>query len=81
MQPLELVHEAGRPLLFLKNFGGEPLDRLLGSPIELGHLLQLAIGIVAALGKALQRGILHKDIKRFCRSKSFRYDVRNDMND
>ena len=63
VRPLELVHEAGRTLLLLEDSGGEPLDRLLGSPLELGHFLQLAIGIVTALGKAHQRGLIHKDIK------------------
>ena len=43
--------------------GGEPLERLLGAPMEVGRFLRLAIGIVAALGKVHQRGLVHKDIK------------------
>ena len=34
----------------LEDSGGEPLNRLLGAPLELGHSLRLAIGIAAALG-------------------------------
>jgi serine/threonine protein kinase len=41
----------------------EPLDRLLGMPMEVGRFLGLAIGIAVALGKLHQRGLVHKDIK------------------
>jgi serine/threonine protein kinase len=43
--------------------GGEPLDRLLGVPMEVGRFMRLGIGIAAALGKLHQRGLVHKDIK------------------
>ena len=62
-RPLELVREGGRTLLVLEDPGGEPLARLLGAPMEVGRFLRLAIGIAAALGKAHQRGLVHKDIK------------------
>ena len=42
---------------------GEPLDRLLGAPMEVGRFLGLAIAIAAAVGKLHQRGLVHKDIK------------------
>ena len=63
VRPLELVHDRGRTMLVLEDSGGEPLDRLLGAPMEVGHFLRLAIATVAALGEAHQRGLLHKDIK------------------
>jgi PAS domain S-box-containing protein len=63
VQPLELVRDGGRTMLVLEDPGGEPLDRLLGAPMETGRFLRLAIGIVAALGKAHQRGLVHKDLK------------------
>jgi PAS domain S-box-containing protein len=63
VRPLDLVREAGRPMLVLEDPGGEPLDRLLGAPMEVGSFLRLAIGIAAALGKLHQRKLVHKDIK------------------
>src|SRR5262252_9532575 len=63
VRPLDFVHDGGRTVLVLDDGGGEPLDRLLGVPIEVGHFLCLAIGITAALGKLHQRGLVHKDIK------------------
>ena len=50
VRPLDLVREGGRTVLVLEDAGGEPLDRLLGAPIELGHFLRLAINIAMALG-------------------------------
>src|SRR4030088_751835 len=63
VRPLELVHERGRPMLVLKDPGGEPLDRLLGSPVEVGRFLRLAVALSGALGRLHQRGLVHKDIK------------------
>jgi len=63
VRPLELVREGGRTLLLLEDAGGEPLERLLGAPMEVGRFLHLAIGIVRALGKAHQRGLVHKNLK------------------
>src|SRR5262249_46293690 len=57
------VRDAGRTLLVLEDAGCEPLDRLLGAPMEVGGFLRLAIGIAVALGKLHQRGLIHKDIK------------------
>jgi PAS domain S-box-containing protein len=62
-QPLDLVRDGGRATLVLKDPGGEPLDLLLGAPMEVGHFLRLASGIAMALGKLHQRGLVHKDIK------------------
>jgi serine/threonine protein kinase len=62
-QPLDLVRDGGRSMLVLKDPGGEPLDLLLGAPMEVGHFLRLATRIALALGKLHQRGLVHKDIK------------------
>src|SRR5246500_2256544 len=62
-RPLTLVHREGRPTLILEDAGGEPLDRLLGQPMELSRFLRFAIGLANALGKLHQRGLIHKDIK------------------
>ena len=61
--PLALVRDRGRTMLLLSDPGGEPLERRLGAPAELGSFLRLAIGIAAALGKVHQRGLVHKEIK------------------
>jgi len=62
-RPLTLVRREGRPLLILQDPGGEPLDRLLGQPMELTRFLRLACGLAVALGKLHQQALIHKDIK------------------
>jgi len=62
-RPLTLVRHVGRPMLILEDPGGEPLDRLMGRPMELNRFLRLAVGLARALGKLHQRGLIHKDIK------------------
>src|SRR5215470_16790805 len=62
-RPLALMHDAGRTVLVLDDLGGEPLDRLLGGPMEIGRFLRLAIAVTSALGRLHQRGLVHKDIK------------------
>src|SRR5215831_14066224 len=63
VRPLDLIRDAGQTVLVLDDAGGEPLDRLLGVPIEVGRFLRLATAIASALGKLHQRGLVHKDIK------------------
>jgi serine/threonine protein kinase len=62
-RPLALARREGRPMLILEDAGGEPLDRLLGQPMELSRFLRFAVGLAAALGKLHQQGLIHKDIK------------------
>ncbi|MCK1525132.1 ATP-binding sensor histidine kinase [Bradyrhizobium sp. 17] len=63
-RPLALMRDAGRTVLVLDDLGGgEPLDRLLGGPMEVGRFLRLAIAVTSALDKVHQRGLIHKDIK------------------
>ena len=63
VRPIELNGERDRPTPVLEDPGGEPLARLLGSPLEMELFLTLAIGIAGALGKVHQRGLIHKDLK------------------
>src|SRR5712671_6352775 len=63
VRPLALVREHGRTMLLLEDPGGEPLDRLLGQPIEIGRFLRFATGLAAALRQIHKRGLIHKDIK------------------
>ena len=62
-RPLTLAHRKGRTMLILEDPGGEPLDRLLGQPMELTRFLRFAVGLSAALGKLHQQGLIHKDVK------------------
>ena len=63
IRPLELTQYKGRTILLLEDPGGEPLDRLLGTPMELGNFLRVAIGASAALRQLHIRGLVHKDVK------------------
>src|SRR5262249_37268609 len=63
VRPLALAQHQGRTMLVLEDPGGEPLDRLLGQPMEVGRCLRLAIDIALALSKVHQRGLIHKDLK------------------
>ncbi|MFZ0506225.1 MAG: protein kinase, partial [Chthoniobacterales bacterium] len=63
VRPLALTQREGRPMLVFEDPGGEPLDRLLGQPMEIGRFLRLAVSIATAVGKVHQRGLIHKDIK------------------
>jgi PAS domain S-box-containing protein len=62
-RPLELVRERARTMLVLEDPGGEPLERILGPPMEVGTFLPLAIGVAMALGNVHERGLVHKEIK------------------
>ena len=62
-RPMALTRHKGRPRLVLEDPGGEPLDTLLGSPMELSRFLRFAIGLSSTLGKLHARGVIHKDIK------------------
>ena len=63
VRPLDLVRETGRTTLVLEDEGGEPVDRLIGAPMEMGRFLRLAVAVASALGRLHQRGLVHKDIK------------------
>src|SRR6202521_5722861 len=63
VRPLALAAHQDRPALVLEDPGGEPLDRLVGTPMELRQFLRVAIGLSAALARVHQNGLIHKDIK------------------
>jgi PAS domain S-box-containing protein len=63
VRPLQLVRDGGRTMLILEDPGGQPLERQLGQPMELGKFLRLAIRLSAALRELHERGIIHKDVK------------------
>ena len=43
LRPLEFVRERGQTMLVVDYAGGEPLDRLVGQPMEIGRFLRLAV--------------------------------------
>ncbi|MGY8668384.1 AAA family ATPase [Bradyrhizobium sp. UFLA05-109] len=63
VRPLDLLHEGGRTVLLLEDPGGEPLENLIGAPMEVESFLHLAIGIAGAVGNVHRRGLIHKDLK------------------
>jgi PAS domain S-box-containing protein len=63
LRPTELVREPGRTMLVVEFAGGEPLDRLIRQPMEIGRFLRLAVAMSAALGRLHERGLIHKDLK------------------
>src|SRR5215510_8426464 len=62
-RPLELMRERGKTILVLKDPDGEPLDRRICPPMEVGQFLRLAVALAIALGRLHERGLVHKDIK------------------
>ena len=63
LQPLALVRECGRTMLVVAYTAGEPLDRLVRQPMEIGRFLRIAVALAAAIGRLHGRGLIHKDIK------------------
>ena len=57
------MREHGRNVLLLEDPGGEPLNQLLGLPMEMGRFLRFAPGMSGALRQIHERGLIHKDIK------------------
>src|SRR6266446_1581879 len=62
-QPVALTEHQGRTALVLEDPGGEPLDGLVGAPMELGLFLRLAVGLASSLRELHAQEIIHKDVK------------------
>lgn len=63
LRPLAMEQALGRTMLVLEDPGGDPLDRLVGTPMPVDQFLRLAIGVAGALRKAHQHGFVHRNIK------------------
>ena len=61
--PIELTQHEGRTVLVLEDPGGEPLAQLVGTPMEMGQFLRVAIGLSVAIRQLHGRGLIHKDLK------------------
>src|SRR5687768_15511302 len=52
----ELETQPEQLLLILEDFGGEPLSRMLGPPLELSRFFAIALQLVVALADIHRRG-------------------------
>jgi hypothetical protein len=50
-RPVRLVRREAGLMLVLEDPGGEPLERLLGRPMEVGQFLRIAVPLAAAIGQ------------------------------
>ena len=62
-RPVELVRREGRVTLVLEDPGGNPLERMLGPPMDVTQFLRIAVPLAAAVGRMHARGLIHKDLK------------------
>jgi len=63
LRPIKFVHVRGQAMLAVEYTKGEPLDRLIGQPMEIERFLRLASAMASALGSLHGSGLIHKDIK------------------
>ena len=61
LRPLELVRERGQTMLVVDYTGGEPLDRLVRQPMEIGQFLRLSVALSGAIGQLHGPGLIYKD--------------------
>jgi len=62
-RPVALASRDGRLTLVLEDPGGEPLDRVLGRPMDVTQFMRIAVPLAGALRKMHDRGLIHKDVK------------------
>ncbi|MER9972050.1 serine/threonine-protein kinase PknK, partial [Mesorhizobium sp. M0060] len=63
VRPIDLSRHDGHMALVLEDPGGEPLDQLLGHPMDVTQFLRIAIPLAAAIGQMHIRGLIHKNLK------------------
>ncbi|MDB5542547.1 MAG: multi-sensor signal transduction multi-kinase, partial [Devosia sp.] len=63
VRPRALSRHDGRMALVLEDPGGQPLDQLLGQPMDVTQFLRIAIPLAAAIGQVHRRGLIHKNLK------------------
>ncbi|MGJ7511442.1 AAA family ATPase [Variovorax sp. GT1P44] len=62
LKPLGLVEVRGRKLLLLEDPGGDLLQSLMGSPLEISLALGIGAEVAAALQRAHSTGLIHRDL-------------------
>ena len=62
-RPVELIRREGRLILVLEDPGGEPLERMLGPPMDITQFLRIAVPLAAVIGRVHAQGLIHKDLK------------------
>ena len=64
IRPLSLSQDDnGQATLVYECPGGEPLDRLVVRPMEMGQFLRISVGLATALMGLHKGGLIHKDLK------------------
>ena len=63
VRPVGLSRHEGRMALVLEDPGGEPLDDLLGHPMDVAQFLRIAIPLATSIGQVHMRGLIHKNLK------------------
>jgi PAS domain S-box-containing protein len=63
IRPLALSRRNERTVLVLEDPGGEPLNRLIHGPMEIGQFLRIATGLATASSQLHKCGLIHKDLK------------------
>src|SRR5262249_18875894 len=63
VRPRDLSQYNEKTALVLEDPGGEPLHRLIRSPMEVKQFLRLALGLTTALSQLHKRSLIHKDLK------------------
>jgi PAS domain S-box-containing protein len=62
-KPRALAGHNGRTVLLLDDPGVELLGRCIAQPWEIEAFLRVSIGMLVALGRVHERGLIHKDLK------------------
>src|SRR5262245_45131121 len=63
LRPLELVRGRGATALVLEYQDGQPLERMMARPMEVGAFLRIAVALAKAMARLHERGLVHRDIK------------------
>jgi hypothetical protein len=56
-RPVELLRREGRLMVVLADPGGEPLERLLGRPMQVTQFLRIAVPLAVAVGRLHAEGL------------------------